>query len=188
MKNYGLIIMRAQPFHIGHQQIINEILLDGRVPIIVYGSSNDNRDMNKNPLTAEQRSILVDKVYPYTYIQSVKSNDHDDWSVWFVELLQNIVDTLNYLPLSELKDNIVVYHTNKDVDRGTFEAFGKTYENTWYTDIFKDQGFELKHSTFNEHPDLQINANARDIRRHLEDNKHLLDARVYHQLKAWGWK
>lgn len=187
MKKYGIFIGRFQPFHLGHQAIINEILLDGRIPIIVYGSSNDDRDVNKNPLTYEQRKFLVDTIYPLQIIHHIKSYDFEDWTTWYYKIYENIRVRLPILH-SKPEDHCILYYTNKEVDRSNFECFGKEYKNTWYTDIFKDQGFEMKEASFNSHPDLQINANARDIRDNLEHNKHLLDARVYHKLKAWGWK
>lgn len=187
MKKYGIFLGRMQPFHLGHQAVINEILLDGRIPIIVYGSSNVDRDINKNPLTFVQRRVLVtENIYPNQRIYSIKSFDYDDWGQWFKRVYEETqAITLIH---DTLQDHCVLYYTNKEVDRGDFECFGKEYKNTWYTDIFKDQGFEMKEASFNMHPDLQINANARDIRANLEQNKHLLDARVYHKLKAWGWK
>ena len=56
---FGMFIGRCQPFHKGHTEIINEILLAGLTPIIVLGSSNDDRDRLKNPLTYAQRKELI---------------------------------------------------------------------------------------------------------------------------------
>lgn len=184
---------RFQPFHLGHQAIINEIMLDGRIPIIVYGSSNDDRDLVKNPLTAKQRMYLVDSIYPDELFIHVASNDFTNWTLWYDQMMKAVTSKYIYFTNFKkarvyLQKDVVIYHTNKEVDRTDFWYNGKQYVNTWYTDIFKDNGFELKHSSFNEHPDLQINANARDIRQDLEANKHLLDARVFHRLKSLGWK
>lgn len=189
---FGLLIGRFQPFHIGHQAIINEILLDDRIPIIVYGSSNDDRDLEKNPLSYIQRVVLVESVYSGIPIIHVKSLDYKDWTTWYDELIEAIKLALHdssYFrdPSTPLQEDIILYYTNKEIDRSTFQYKNTLYVNTWYTQIFKNQDFTLKEASFNQHSNLQISANARDIRANLEQNKHLLDARVYHKLKHWEW-
>jgi len=70
----------------------------------------------------------------------------------------------------------------------TFEFNGNTYQNTFYTDIFKDSGFNMKPIEFVDRSDFKIDSNASDIRSDIEGFKHFLDARIYHKLKTLGWK
>jgi len=189
MKKFGLVNGRFQPFHRGHQEIINEILLDGLIPIIVLGSSNHNRDIGKNPLTYAQRKELIRLVYPNIPIVFVRGIDTPDWDEWYSGLVGEVQEVL-YREFDEevdVKDSIIIYHNNKEVDRQSFEFQDKAYYRTWYTQIFNDEGFETRDVLFVRRTDIKIDSNARDIRDNLEGMKHLLDARVYFKLKEWGW-
>jgi len=183
-KKYGIFMGRMQPFHLGHQAVINEILLDGLIPVIVLGSSNLDRDLTKNPLTFEQRKELIQLVYPNIEIVFIKSWDYLNWTKWYRELFHDI-----YVQSSiEPKKEAIIYYNEKEIDRCSFTCNNKQYNNTWYTDIFKKEGFATQKIKFPEYHNIMIDANARDIRNNLEEHKHLLDARVYHTLKSWGWK
>jgi len=188
-KKFGLFIGRCQPFHKGHQEIINEILLEGLTPIIVLGSSNDDRDRFKNPLTYAQRKELIRLIYPNIPIIFIRGVDYSDWDMWFSNLTNDIGDTLHkeidYN--GDIVNDIVLFSHNKEVDRTSFTFNNKKYKNTFYTDIFRDRGIVLKQVQFVKRTDVKINANARDIRENIEGMKHLLDARVYFKLKEWLW-
>jgi len=189
-KKFGLINGRFQPPHRGHQEIINEILLEGLIPIIVLGSSQESRDKRKNPLTYAERKYLLRLVYPNTPIVFVRSEDFNDWDTWYHNMMKK-VKTVLYEEFDEdfnLQDNIVIFHNNKEVDRLDFSFNGKQYYDTWYSDIFDDEGFETREVKFVKRDDIHIDSNARDIRRDLEGRKHLLDARIYFQLKEIGWE
>jgi cytidyltransferase-like protein len=186
---YGMFIGRCQPFHKGHQEIINEILLEGLIPIIVLGSSNDNRDKHKNPLTYAQRKELIRTVFPNVSIVFIRGIDYENWDEWFHELTNSIKTTLKneFDATGNLLDDIILFSHNKEVDRTTFSFNSKEYTNTFYTDIFVDQGFKLKQIEFVKRTDVKIDANARDIRDNIEGMKHLLDARIFWKLKEWLW-
>lgn len=188
-KKFGLFIGRCQPFHKGHQEIINEILLEGLQPIIVLGSSNIERDRQKNPLTYDQRKEIIRLVFPNTPIVFVRGLDFKDWTKWYEFTLKEIKETFfKEFDYNIKKSEIVLFKHNKEVDRCSFEFKNKKYKNTFYTDIFKDEGFKLKQVKFVTREDIKINVNARDLRKNLKDYKHLLDARVYFKLKEWEWK
>ena len=185
-----MFIGRCQPFHKGHIEIINEILLDGRTPIVVLGSSNQHRDMNKNPLTYAQRKELIRLVFPNVNILFIRATDYDSWDKWYGKLIEDIYDARRFeldIKQSMLGDTVLYSH-NKEVDRQSFEFDNKKYDNTFYSDIFKHMGFIIKQIEFVSRTDVVINANARDIRTDLEGRKHLLDSRIYFKLKQWGWK
>lgn len=190
-RKFGIFILRGQPFHKGHQEIINEILLDGRVPIIILGSSNHDRDRSKNPLTYAQRKELVRLVFPNVNIVFVRGIDYSDWTTWYNKLIQEIKETLYKefdVEYTDLSDIAKLYSHNKEVDRQSFIFNGIEYTNTFYTEIFKDQGFGIQQVVFVNRIDVKIDVNARDIREDLEGRKHLMDARVYNKLKEWNWK
>lgn len=178
---YGMMIGRLQPFHFGHQHIINEIMLDGLRPLIVIGSTNDDRDLTKNPLSFDERKELIRKIYP-TEVDIIGIPDYNDWTMWF----ENLIKSIQYNTLKDV-DSVTLYYHNKEVDRATFEYNGKLYENTFYTDIFKDYGFDMKAIEFVNRTDFKIDSNARDIRSDIDGFKHFLDARIYRELKQKGW-
>lgn len=189
MKKFGMFIGRCQPFHKGHIEIINEILLDGLTPIIVLGSSNDNRDKLKNPLTYAQRKELIRLVFPNTPIVFIRGLDFNDWFDWFYGLIGNIEQTLyeEFDYSDDIKKDIILYSHNKEVDRTSFSFNNKEYNNTFYTDIFEEYGIKLTQVEFVKRTDVKIDANARDIRNNIENMKHLIDSRCYFKLKEWNW-
>jgi cytidyltransferase-like protein len=180
MKQYGLFIGRFQPFHLGHQAIINEIILDGKIPIIVIGDDNE-ADLKRNPLSYEQRKELIQLVYPSEclFVQSFDATDWTDWFTWTISKVAFLT------PL----ETVTLYYHNKESDRYKFfEYGGKEYHNEFYTKIFEDYGIKMKSIEFVVRTDIHIKADATNLRESFEDFKHLLDGRVYQALKTLGWK
>ncbi len=58
---YGILIGRFQPLHKAHQAIIDEIMHDGRKPIIFIGSSNKLDD--KNLFNYIERASMIHSIY-----------------------------------------------------------------------------------------------------------------------------
>jgi len=178
IKQYGLCILRAQPFHFGHSHIINEIILDGLTPIVVIGSDKGN-NTQKNPLKPSQVQELIEIVYP-GICEFIVVYDSKNWSEWFS-------DIINGITLTRTKEQITLYYHNKECDRyKSFECLGQEYKNTFYTDIFH-KSIKMKPIEFVKRSDIHIDANATNIRDNFEKFKHLLDGRVYYKLKEWGW-
>lgn len=107
---YGLFIGRVQPFHFGHQHIVNEIMLDGLRPLIAIGSINHNRNLDKNPLSFQQRKELIQIIYP-TEVDIIGLYDFEDWTDWF----ENVLRAIEYVALAKPGDVTLYYH-NKEVD------------------------------------------------------------------------
>lgn len=62
-QNYcGLAIMRLQPLHFGHIQILNRMMDECRIPILAIGSAQESRTYG-NPFTFQERYRMV-KNYP----------------------------------------------------------------------------------------------------------------------------
>lgn len=178
---YGIMMGRFQPWHFGHQHIANEIMLDGLIPVILIGSCNEDRDLNKNPLSFEDRYLIISKIIPEAII--IKTEDNPNWDMWYYDLCSAIKRTIPDFSI----DNSVFYHNDKEIDRMNFVFNYKEYKNTFYTDVFKDRGFTMKQIDFFNKEGFKVNANARDIRHNIEEFKHFLDARTYWFLKNKGW-
>ena len=58
---YGILIGRFQPFHKGHQSIIEQIIDDKLTPLIFIDSSNKNDE--KNPFSYAERAAMVNAVF-----------------------------------------------------------------------------------------------------------------------------
>jgi len=176
-KEYGVFIGRCQPFHLGHQAILNEIMLDGKKPIIILGSS-DKKD-ERNPLSFKERKYLINKVYNDNEVIIIEQPDNEDWDTW----VEEIIETLS--SISEI-DNVTLYHHNKECDNCSFEFNGKKYVNEHYTKVFEGI-LRSKPIEFIYVDGFEIDSNGRDIRKNLEKYKHFVDARVYWELKRKGW-
>ncbi len=60
---HGLSIMRAQPFHIGHQRILNQMLQDCRFVTIILGSTQEY-GTSRNPFDFDTRRKMIENIYP----------------------------------------------------------------------------------------------------------------------------
>jgi len=176
---YGLFIGRCQPFHLGHQAVINEIMLDGKIPIIMLGSSNKQDE--RNPLSFDERKKLIEMIYPNKEIRIIALDDFDDWDEWMEEVMIKISD------ISYRKENVTLYYHNKEVDRQHFIYKGLGYHG-FYTKVFEIENIKTKEIEFVDRHDFKIDSNARDIRHDLEGYKHFIDARIYWELRRKGWE
>lgn len=105
---YGILIGRFQPLHIGHQTIINEIIDDGRIPIIFIGSSNVCNE--KNPLSYRQRVKLLNVAYPGILTLPLPDQTLNcDWANQLVRILTDINIDLQY-------NDFRLYFYNKEGD------------------------------------------------------------------------
>lgn len=166
-QEYGVLLGRFSPIHLGHQAIIDEIIMDGRTPLIIIGGANKFDD--RHPFYAHEREEMILSIYPKALVKI--SNDSDHWDEWFEELKL-------YIP-----NNAVIYTNNKEQDRIDFQLYGKEYKNTFYNDIWKDQGYQTKEVTFPYKRKLDC-INATDIRNNIEDMKWALDPKTYKFIKG----
>ena len=65
LKPADLFIGRFQPFHMGHAEIIKK--MNNPVVVIVKGKAS-SEDKNKNPLSVEQQTALIKKVFPDVHV------------------------------------------------------------------------------------------------------------------------
>jgi len=173
---YGLIMGRFQPFHLGHQAIVNEVLLDGKIPIILVGSTNKT-GTSKNPLSFNQVKKCIKLIYPNDkiIIKGIEDNTDDIWMQGIYDILENITD---------LK-KVTFYYHNKKNDFYNFYYKGRSFSNKKLNFIFEhDNLISTKELRFPELDNFEINCHATDIRNDIEGFKHFLDARVYWFLKS----
>jgi len=174
-EEYGVFFGRFQPFHKGHDSIIQEIILDKKIPLIIIGSTNVKNE--KNPLSFEERDELIRSIYGHN-VFVLGQRDFDCWDTWYDTVINRI---------KMFSDNITIYAHNKESDRINFTYKGKLYENEFYTKVFEEHGFKIKN--ISEYTCKMNNViHATDIRNDLEANKYNVDARIYRKLKdKYGW-
>jgi cytidyltransferase-like protein len=108
-KPYGIFIGRFQPFHKGHEAIINEIIDRGYEPVVIIGSAQES-GTEKNPYSAEVRRDQVLKVFPNVKAYALEDRVEDE--DWVRDILRNI----SYLP----GDNLCkFFYYNKPEDRNS---------------------------------------------------------------------
>lgn len=177
-KQYGIVVGRFQPFTIGHNAIVQDIIRDGKIPIIMIGGINKKDD--RHPLSYDERVKLIKKVYPFG-CKFIGLEDKDDWNHWFKQIKEKLFE------LKADNKQFTLYSHNKDIDRQDFEYNGKHYQNEFYTEIFKENGFKIKN--LEEFVDKKGKVvHASDIRKNEQNAIKNLDARIYVTLKnKFGW-
>lgn len=83
MSKWGVMLTRAQPFHMGHLYMIKEILNENDEVLLMIGSANKVRT-KRNPLSIKTRMKQVKKAIQY-YLPldegRIKVVPLDDWSM-----------------------------------------------------------------------------------------------------------
>ena len=78
---YGVVIMRAQPVHKGHIDIINQALVDNERVLVVIGSANKH-GTKRNPFPIKLREqMLMGALYDYHLEERVDILTLSDWSM-----------------------------------------------------------------------------------------------------------
>lgn len=162
MDKYGVVIGRFQPLHLGHTSIINQVLLDGRIPIVFVGSSNKND--SKNPYSFSVRLQMLRAVFGYA-LDILPLSDNPDWDIWLSKLM-------DWLP----EGDVVLYTSNKPEDVIPYYKCNDTkYLDSYYTECIPLPKVEVKH--------IGLDISSTKIRESLEKYKHYLDYRVYNIVK-----
>ncbi|MDX1901301.1 MAG: adenylyltransferase/cytidyltransferase family protein [Gammaproteobacteria bacterium] len=156
MKKYGIFIGRFQPFHKGHQAMIDTIISDGLTPLIIVGSVNST-DKIRNPYPFEDVSHMIQLVYPE--IKCLPLPDYHDDEKWSAHLIQIIPSAS------------IIYYCRKEED---------LHDAKHYLDFIEEKGISLKAIYPNE---ISIPVRASLIRENIELYKDYLDNSVYAFIK-----
>ena len=151
----AIFIGRFQPFHKGHLKVI-EFISKGFDEIIIGIGSSQYNNTNENPFSAEERKEMIEK--------SLKNAGIRNCKIVFIPDIHNPPKWVEHV-LSINSDFDVVFTNNE---------FTK--------DLFKEKGFEVKHTPlFNE--DV---FSGKEIRRKIMNNenwKHLVPNSVVNVIK-----
>lgn len=120
---YGIIIMRAQPFHMGHVSVVREILKENEKALIVVGSANKS-GTKRNPLSVESRiDIINEALKDQNLSERVDVMPLSDWSMenayayvkeWGCFLYYNVVNAIR------TKEFSIYYNDDKSIVENWF--------------------------------------------------------------------
>ena len=178
-KQYGVYLGRFQPFHHGHNSIIQQIIMDGRIPLLLIGHNGSLDD--RHPLSITQTKGLIRLLYPKDQVIVEYVEDNDNWDKWYDNLMYKI--NLN----TEL-DNIVIYTYEKECDKTTFTFKGRVYTNCSQNKCFRSDNLLMRYCEEYLDKEDQV-LSATKIREDKEYAMQHLDARIFKQLEEWRfWK
>lgn len=120
---HGLAIMRAQPFHVGHERIVNNMLENCELVTIVLGSIQE-QGTSRNPLNYTTRKKMIQNIYrsspDYPRLKIVGLFDINNPGEWANYVFDFIVDNFPELPKPD------VYYA------------GSEYDAHWFKNVFKN--------------------------------------------------
>ncbi len=177
-QHFGVFIGRMQPFHNGHNSVIQQIIRDGLTPIIVLGGANITDE--RHPLDPTARLGLIRQLYTERQVRILMVNDYDDWDEWY--------DQINKLLDFALHNDstYTIYSHEKSEDTKSFEFRGKVYKNESHNVLFTSNNIPVK--LLPAYHDREGNVvSATQIRADKQYARNHLDARVYNRLKDLQW-
>ena len=148
---YGILIGRFQPLHKAHQSIIDEIMHDGRKPIIFIGSSNKSDE--KNPFSYAERAAMIHDIYGGNVLTLPLADHEDDhiWASWVCSALARA---------NILVDDCLIYYFLKEDDFNISKLLPE---------------FRFKRPTY---PEIYGLISASNIRDDPQGNKQYIDGRI----------
>jgi bifunctional NMN adenylyltransferase/nudix hydrolase len=99
-KEYDALVFigRFQPFHKGHQTIVDAAIGMAKEVIIVVGSSFASRSI-RNPFTFEERKAMIKAVYPQAEVKVVPISDYPyDDNKWVAAVQSVVYSAMKFTP------------------------------------------------------------------------------------------
>ena len=129
----GLVVMRMQPPHRGHINLINLMRSDCDVAIVAFGSTQQSRVV-RNPFTFEQRVEMVKATFgnlikPLPLVDIDSNVNNDDWANYVLDKIRklNLPEPTDYYSGSTADAKWYVNHFAKITDPATDMGVLKTY-------------------------------------------------------------
>jgi len=99
MKYDALVFIgRFQPFHKGHQAVVDAAIEKAKEVIIVVGSSFASRNI-RNPFTFEERKAMIKAVYPQDEVKVVPVSDYPyDDNKWVAAVQSVVYSAMKFTP------------------------------------------------------------------------------------------
>ena len=85
---FGLAVMRCQPYHLGHERLIEKMIGECEDCIVVLGTIQEWRT-KKNPLTFEERKKLILNTHPRLRVLGIPDLGHPElWGEYVLKLVE----------------------------------------------------------------------------------------------------
>lgn len=92
--DYAVFIGRFQPFHAGHQHVVDTALQFAKKVIVIVGGNNRSRSI-RNPFTFEERRNMIRSFYNDTRVLIVPANDFmyqdDKWTAHIQKVVHEAI-------------------------------------------------------------------------------------------------
>ncbi len=98
---HGLAVMRAQPFHLGHKNIINKMLNECENVTIVLGSVQ-NCGTERNPFTFDMRRKMIENCCTCERINILGVEDINRPDIWAEFVLEQVKNNAPHLPVPDV--------------------------------------------------------------------------------------
>lgn len=110
MSKYGIYYGRFQPFHKGHQHVVDTIIKDGLTPVILIGSPTEY-NTKKNPYSFYERKAMIRRVYSGITIMPLFDipGDNHAWA-----------GNIEFIAEEFCNNNAILYVHNKESERGKY--------------------------------------------------------------------
>lgn len=128
---HGFCIMRAQPFHIGHQKLVDQMLKDCERVTVALGSIQEQGTM-RNPLNYTTRKKMIQNIYrgkpEYDRLKIIGLFDINNPAEWGDFVVDFLKESFPDLPLPE------AYYAGSEYDAHWFKEHFKHIELVDRTD------------------------------------------------------
>jgi len=119
---HGLAVMRAQPFHIGHQRLVNQMLKECELVTIILGSIQE-KETKRNPFDYDTRKQMIQNIYQktedYHRLTITGLSDINDSSKWGNFVIQFLKQNFPDLPYPD------AYYAGAEYDSNWFDGIIK---------------------------------------------------------------
>ncbi|MBR2299307.1 MAG: adenylyltransferase/cytidyltransferase family protein [Alphaproteobacteria bacterium] len=115
---HGLTIMRAQPFHIGHQKLVDQMLKECERVTIALGSIQE-QGTSRNPFNYTTRKKMIQNVYretsDYDRLKIIGLFDINNPAEWGTFVMDFIKESFSDIPLPD------AYYAGSEYDAHWFK-------------------------------------------------------------------
>lgn len=105
--NCGLAIMRIQPLHFGHIDLLGRMIEECRIPVLAIGSAQESRTYG-NPFTFQERKKMVQNYPGLERLVIVPIKDIFNLGAW----ARYALDTVE----KKIKNKVNIYYCGTDQD------------------------------------------------------------------------
>ncbi len=194
-RKYSGFIVRAQPWHTGHQRYLEEMAAEGRQPVIFLGSSNADRNRTGNPFSTDERIAIIKKAceklhYPngkkvapifvpiFDFPRGPAEKPYEENgeklvppnSKWFAQFTKFFADN-NITP-----EDFTLYYAAKDKDKKNYVFYPRDLPGITEKLIVRNEDLSYAFTLLGvqRRQVALTDENATDIRENLHGKKHFL--------------